>query len=167
MPEARLGANSMALQHCRVWLKWAAAQVEECLSRDSLASGDLLRALAEVLGSERSNSAAATACAADSAGREMSAVVIAVQSHDRVMQALAHVAASLHSLDAQLGDAGRANSSAAWRMLRDTQFRAFSMSQERALFARMVAHEDEIGLEAEPAPDDTVELFTGDRGLEP
>ena len=62
---------------------------------------------------------------------------------------------------------GRANSADAWRTLRDTQFRAFSMAQERALFARMVAHEDEIGTEAELTPEDTVELFTGDHGLDP
>jgi hypothetical protein len=149
-PAAQPEANSLALQHCRVWLKWAAAQVEECLTRDALASADLLRALAEVLGSER---------------REMSAVVIAVQSHDRVTQGLAHVAESLHALHALLGDARHANSSDAWRMLRGSQYRAFSMVQERALFARMVAPEDELGHEAPLTADETVELFTGDHGL--
>ncbi len=154
-------ADGVALEHCRVWLKWAAAQIEESLRLDSLACGDLLRSLAEVLGPEQPKAAAATATAA---GGEMSGVVIAVQSHDRVMQGLAHVADSLHALHALLGDARRANSDA-WRTLRETQFRAFSMAQERDLFSRMLVHQDEVRHEAELTPEDTVELFTGDHGL--
>ena len=69
MRAAQLEATH-GVQHCRVWLKWAAAQVEDCLARDSLANGELLRALAEALGSERSNAAAAPACATDAAGRK-------------------------------------------------------------------------------------------------
>jgi hypothetical protein len=164
----QLDAGDTALRHCRVWLKWAAAHVEGSLTRDGVASGDLLRALAEVLGPERpisaamaaTTDAATTDAATADAAKEMSAVVIAVQSHDRVMQELAHVAESLRALDAQLGDARRANSTESWRALRETQFRAFSMAEERALFLRMVAHEDGIQPEAELTPDDTVELFT-------
>jgi hypothetical protein len=155
---APLDDDGMALEHCRVWLKWAAAQVEESLRQDSLACGDLLRSLAEVLGPGQPKAAAATA------GGEMSGVVIAVQSHDRVMQGLAHVAESLHALHALLGDGRRANTEA-WRTLRETQFRAFSMAQERALFSRMLVHQDEVKHEAELSPEDTVELFTGDHGL--
>jgi hypothetical protein len=164
MPQPEV-PNSMALQHCRVWLKWAAAHLEECLTRDSLANGDLLHAVAEMLGSQQPDTAAPSTLRADSTGRQMAAVVVAVQSHDRVIQGLAHVAGSLHALHAQLGDARLANSADAWRTLRDTQFRAFSMAEERALFARMVAPGDGAEPEAELTPDDTVELFTGSHGL--
>jgi hypothetical protein len=160
-PEA---PNSMALQHCRAWLKWASAHLEECLTRDSLANGDLLRAVAEILAARQPDDAPPPV-AADTAARQMATVVMAMQSHDRVIQELAHVAESLHALHAQLGDARLANSADAWRTLRDTQFRAFTMAQERALFARMVADGDGNKQEAELTPDDTVELFTGSQGV--
>jgi hypothetical protein len=154
----------MALQHCRAWLKWAAAHLEECLARDSLANGDLLRAVAEILAA-RQPGTAPPPFAADTAGGQMAAVVVAVQAHDRVIQGLAHVAESLHALHAQLGDARLASSADAWRTLRETQFRAFTMAQERALFARMVADGDGNKHETELTPDDTVELFTVSQGL--
>jgi hypothetical protein len=159
---AQLEPGGVAVEHCRVWLKWAAAHVDECLTRDSLASSDLLAALAEVLGPAQSPSQ--TAPAAHAGDGKMSAVVIAVQSHDRVMQGLAHLADSLRGLHAQLSDTRRADSAESWGTLRETQFRAFSMAQERALFARMVGEEQDVrGAEVEP--DETIELFTGDDGL--
>jgi hypothetical protein len=51
-------------------------------------------------------------------------------------------------------------------MLRETQYRAFSMAQERALFARMVADEGESTRAAETDPEETVELFAIDPGLD-
>jgi hypothetical protein len=95
----------------------------------------------------------------------MAAVIIAVQSHDRVMQGLTHAAESLRGLQALLGDARRADSAEAWRMLRETQLRAFSMPQERALFTSMVAPEGESPREADLDPQETVELFVADHGL--
>lgn len=149
-------ASGVAVEHCRVWLNWAAAQVDACLARDHLASGELLAALTELLG---------PASAGGGANENMAAVIIAVQSHDRVMQGLTHAADSLRALRALLGDARRAESADAWRALRETQLRAFSMAQERALFTSMVAPEGESPAEAELDPQETVELFVADHGL--
>jgi hypothetical protein len=159
-PEA---ATGFAVEQCRAWLNWAAAQVDASLASDSLASAQLLAALADALGPGQPQSGSAPA-SADSVSVKMSAVIIAVQSHDRVMQGLTHVAESLRALHAQLGDARRADSAESWRMLRETQYRAFSMAQERALFARMVADEDESTRAAETDPEETVELFAIDPG---
>jgi hypothetical protein len=155
-------AVGIALGECRAWLNWAAAQVDACLSDDNLASTQLLEALAEALAQQQPRLGPASAQGAD--GAKMSAVVIAVQSHDRVMQGLTHVAESLRALHEQLADPRRAESAESWRALRDKQFRAFSMAQERLLFARMVAHGDDCGNEAHLGPEDTVELFAGDHG---
>jgi hypothetical protein len=81
------------------------------------------------------------------------------------MQGLTHVAEALRALHAQLGDARRADSAESWRTLRETQYRAFTMAQERALFTRMVAREDGA-CEAEADEEGTVELFAIDPGLE-
>ena len=159
-------AGGVAVEQCRAWLSWAAAQVDACLSSDSLASAQLLAALADVLGPAQSRAGAALEPTGEVDGK-MSAVIIAVQSHDRVMQALAHVAESLRTVEAQLGDSQRADSEESWRMLSETQIRAFSMPQERALFARMVALGDDGKREADEADVDsegTVELFTIDPG---
>jgi hypothetical protein len=112
----------------------------------------------------------------------MSAVIIAVQSHDRVMQGLVHVAESLRTLEAQLGDAQRAESAESWRDLSETQIRSFSMPQERELFARMLAMSEDAERkpneaerkpdqaerkpdEADVDPEGTIELFTIDPDL--
>jgi hypothetical protein len=160
---AHSAASRVAVEHCRVWLNWAAAQVDACLARDNLASGELLAALSELLGPAPQLSGAAPPGAA--AHERMAAVIIAVQSHDRVMQGLTHAAESLRGLQALLGDARRADSAEAWRMLRETQLRAFSMPQERALFTSMVAPEGESPREADLDPQETVELFVADHGL--
>jgi hypothetical protein len=164
-PSAPSAAARVAVEHCRVWLNWAAAQVDACLARDNLASGELLAALAELLGPAPPLSGSAPAPAGGAANEKMAAVIIAVQSHDRVMQGLAHAAESLRALHALLGDAGRADSAEAWRGLRETQLRAFSMAQERALFTSMVAPEGESAREADLDPQETVELFVADHGL--
>jgi hypothetical protein len=158
-------ATGFAVEQCRAWLNWAAAQVDASLTSDSLASAQLLAALADALGPAQPQSGSAPA-PADSVSAKMSAVIIAAQSHDRVMQALTHVAESLRALHAQLGDARRADSAESWRMLREAQYRAFSMAQERALFARMVADGGESTRAAETDPEETVELFAIDPGLD-
>jgi hypothetical protein len=160
---ARSAATGIAMEQCRTWLNWAAAQVDSCLASDSLASSELLAALADALGPAQPHSGGA-ATTNESVGN-VSAVIIAVQSHDRVMQGLTHVADSLRALHALLGDARCADSAESWRMLREKQYRAFSMAEERALFARLVAHAGEIAREADLGPEATVELFTGDHGM--
>jgi hypothetical protein len=158
-------AAGAAVEHCRTWLNWAAAQIEACLTSDSLASSQMLAALADALGPAQPRSGPPPAPSDDSVSGKMSAVIVAVQAHDRVMQGLTHVAESLRALHAQIGDSRRADSAESWRVLRETQYRAFSMAQERALFARMVAHEGESTRAAEVDPEETVELFAIDPGL--
>jgi len=161
-------STSVAVQQCRLWLNWAAAQVDACLSSDSLANEQLLAALADLFGPQQSCSGAAPDPAPEALSCKMSAVVVAVQSHDRVMQGLTHVAEALRALRDHLGDrrgAESVESADSWRMLREKQFRAFSMAEERALFARLVAREHENRREAGPAPEETPELIVNDLGL--
>jgi hypothetical protein len=163
---AQAEAGGIAVERCRAWLSWAAAQLDACLTSDKLASADLLAALADMLGPPRSP-ASVPAPAGDADGK-MSAVIIAVQSHDRIMQGLAHVAESLRTLQAQLGDAQRADSAESWRDLSETQIRAFSMPQERELFARMLVMSEDAERKADEADVDsegTIELFTIDPDL--
>lgn len=147
--------TGVAASQCRDWLQWAEAQIDACVAGDALAMNELLASLAELLGHAP-------------AGTQMSAVIIAVQAHDRVMQGLVHVKESLHALQAQLGDARHADSADSWRELREKQYRTFSMPEERLLFARMVAHEDEDEAWRKsgriPAEAAAVELFTTDDG---
>jgi hypothetical protein len=156
-----------AVEHCRVWLNWAAEQIDASLASDNVASGQLLAALAGLLGrSQRSDTAPAPAN--DAVSGKMSAVIVAVQSHDRVMQGLTHVAQSLRALHWQLGKVQRAefaDSEESWRMLRENQFHAFSMAEERELFARLVACEHESTLEIAANRADSAELFTTLHGI--
>jgi hypothetical protein len=168
-------APGVAEKYCRLWLNWAAAQVDACLADDKPACDRLLDSLAEML-------APAPAVSGGPPGeagtcRDMSAVVVAVQSHDRVMQRLGHVAEALRRVQHHLADAGRARSPESWRMLRDGQLREFSMAEERALFVRLVVQEGdaapageagqtgETGRQAALSPEDTIELFVADGGL--
>jgi hypothetical protein len=143
----------IAVANCRDWLEWAAVQVDVCLADDKPACDQLLDSLAKILGS----------AAAD---QQMSAAVIAVQSHDRVMQRLNHVAESLRRLQEHLGDARLAQSAESWRALRENQMRAFSMAEERALFARIVARGDDMGHGSALDSEDATELFLPEHGLE-
>jgi hypothetical protein len=161
---AQPAAAGVAVDQCRTWLDWAAAQIDACLVRDGLASRRMLAALADALGPAQPGSEPAPVPTGDSVNEKMSAVIMAVQSHDHVMQGLTHVAESLRALHAQLGDARRADSAESWRTLRETQYRAFTMAQERALFTRMVTQEG--AGEAEADEEGTVELFAIDPGLE-
>jgi hypothetical protein len=156
--------TGIAVEQCRAWLNWAAAQVDECLASDNLARSQLLAALADVLPAP-AGPGAALAPSGDGVSGPMEAVVIAVQAHDRATQGLSHVADSLRALHVQLGDARRADSPDSWRVLRDSQIRAFSMAQERALFARLVAGGEDGRLDADMESEGTVELFTIDSGL--
>jgi hypothetical protein len=158
-----------AVERCRAWLDWAATQVSICLTNDSAACDQLLAALDQMLRAAQRGSAPAMDAAAEPPGNDtieqkMSAVVIAVQSHDRLMQQLTHVAEALRGLHAHLGDAPRAELSESWQMLGKQQLRAFSMPEERALFARMVGIDGDIGSEhdAASASPVAVELFSTD-----
>ena len=80
-----------------------------------------------------------------------------MQSHDRIMQALTHVADSLRALEKHLADPLQADSAASWQRLREQRFSAFSMASERELFGRLLGHQ-ETG--AQPAPDfGCIDLF--------
>jgi len=155
----------IAVENCRAWLEWAAAQVEMCLADDKPACDQLLASLAKMLAPAAQESAAVVPPADSTVIQKMSAVVVAVQSHDRVMQRLTHVAESLRRLQEHLGDERQAQSAETWRTLRDKQMRAFSMAEERALFLRIVAHGDGTGQEIPLSPEETVEIFMPERGL--
>ncbi|HEY2679506.1 MAG TPA: hypothetical protein VGI65_21235 [Steroidobacteraceae bacterium] len=162
---------------CRAWLDWAATQVDLCLTEDKPACDRLMEALTGALEPPRANTEApgasapgASAPGASAPGEtsisgKMAAVVVAVQSHDRVMQQLTHVRDALRLLHTHLGDPTRAASPDSWRTLREMQMREFTMAEERALFARLVAPPDEGWLEIAANPDETVEIFITDAGL--
>jgi|HubBroStandDraft_6_1064221.scaffolds.fasta_scaffold774892_2 hypothetical protein len=156
-------SSGLAVAQCREWLGWAAAQVDACVSADKLAMDELLASLKNLMGPAVCS--ATTAKHDIAAIEKLSAVITAVQTHDRVMQGLAHVTDSLRALQGQLGDARQAASADAWRALRERQFRAFSMPEERTLFARMVAHEEEASREVGTVPAEAVEFFTTGHGL--
>jgi hypothetical protein len=149
-------------EQCRAWLEWAATQMDTCLASDATASSQLLASLDDLMGLAQFVSRGEASPADAAIGRKMAAVIVAVQGHDRIMQGLTHVAQSLRALGRHLGDARVAESSEAWRMLRERQMQSFSMAEERVLFARMLAH-DACGNAAED-PDDTVELFRSEPG---
>jgi len=149
-------SDAIAVEHCRAWLAWAAVQVDQCLAADKPACNQLLRSLGEML---------EPAAAAMRVGQCMTEVVVAVQSHDRIMQRLMHVSDSLRLLHEHLGDPRRAQSPDSWRQLREHQLRAFSMAEERALFTRIVAP-DEGGGDIAVGSDESVELFVSKDGLD-
>ena len=158
--------TGVAAAQCRDWLQWAAAQIDACVASDARAMNQLLASLAALMGSAPR---AAAVTPHEPADAQLSAVIMAVQAHDRVMQGLVHVQESLRALQVQLGDARHADSADSWRELREKQYKAFSMPEERLLFARMVAHgdEDEAWRKAGRIPVEAaaVELFTTDDGL--
>jgi hypothetical protein len=168
-PAGDADAPGVAVEHCRLWLNWAATQVDACLADDKPACDRLLDSLADLMGPGRAESATPPADAASC--HKMSAIVVAVQSHDRVMQRLAHIAEALRRMHDHLADAGRARSADSWRMLRERQMREFSMAEERELFGRLVAQEDGAGAagatdrQIYSSLEDTIELFVADSGL--
>jgi hypothetical protein len=158
---AAMESRELALAQCRDWLKWAAAQVDACTSIDGAAMDELLASLHGVFGTRERDSAHASGVAA-AGPPQIAAVVMAIQSHDRVMQGLTHAADALRALEALLGDPRRAGSEESWRQLRERQFRSFSMAEERLLFTRMMARETDEWREIAAHPSDAVELFTTD-----
>lgn len=137
--------DDIAQAHCRVWLDWAVTQINRSLANDTAACERLLGAL-DAMMTAASVGLPATSPANDLIGQKMSEVVVEVQSHDRLMQQLTHVAESLRSLHEHLADPRNAGSPDAWSRLHAKQLRAFSMSEERALFADIVGmsnHHDE------------------------
>jgi hypothetical protein len=148
-------------EQCRAWLEWAATQVDTCLASDATACSQLLASLDDLMGLAQLVTQGGASPADPAMVRKMSAVIVAVQGHDRVMQGLTHVAQSLRALRRHLGDPRCAESSEAWRRLREQQMQSFSMSEERVLFARMLAHDSRENAAANPH--DAVELF----GTEP
>jgi hypothetical protein len=149
------------VEQCRAWLEWAATQVDTCLASDAAACSQLLTSLDDLMCMAQLVTQGGASPADAAIGRKMSAVIVAVQGHDRVMQGLTHVAQSLRTLRRHLGDARCAESSEAWRRLREQQMQSFSTAEERVLFARMLAHDSCENAAANP--DDIVELF----GMEP
>jgi hypothetical protein len=169
---ARIEADrtmSVAAQ-CRPWLEWAAAQIAVSLTGGAEASAQLLGALDAILRSVQPQSGIGVAAEAEAPGdndlaRQVAAVVIAVQSQDRLVQQLTHVAQTLHALHDHLGDARCAISPESWRLLRDGRLRAFSMAEERELFVRIVVH----GTDAAPGGSVTgpdIEIFQVPPGAE-
>jgi hypothetical protein len=152
-----LSDAGLAAEQCRVWLWWAAAQIDTSLASDAAAFDHLLASLNDLMELAQTGSQAGNSPAGDALGRKMADVIVAVQGHDRVMQSLAHVAQSLRAVHRQLGDARSAESTEAWRSLREQQMRSFSMAEERALFARMVVGDS--CNDAPANPDDLAELF--------
>ena len=156
--EPTVDAKGVALEHCHNWLEWAAAQIDVCLDDDKPACDQLLESLADLLQSTTSApTSAASACDATSSPH-MSAVVIAVQSHDRVMQRLMHVAGAMRGLGEHLEEARCAHSCESWCELRRIQLSKFSMAEERSLFIGIVAPEHAGSHEAADS-EDTIELF--------
>jgi hypothetical protein len=159
-------AADTAVEHVRTWLAWAATQVELCLADDKPACDQLLESIADILEPSALRGSCAEPAGDSPASDKMAAVIVAVQSHDRIMQQLAHVRDSLRVLHEYLGDAQRAQSAESWRALRQRQLREFSMADERALFTRLVAHEDAGWREPAMNPEETIELFAAQDGVE-
>jgi hypothetical protein len=80
--------TGVAAAQCRDWLQWAAAQIDACVASDARAMNQLLASLAALMGSAP-RAAAVTPHEPEDA--QLSAVIMAVQAHDRVMQGLVHV----------------------------------------------------------------------------
>lgn len=133
----------LAAHHCGAWLDWAAADIDACLTENDAWTGEVLGALGARM---------------DALPAE--AVVVAVQSHDRVTQRLTHLAEALRALRAQLMDAGSCTSGDSWERLRDRQLSSFSMADERILFRRLVPAADEPGDHDDPSDAaDGIEMF--------
>jgi hypothetical protein len=117
----------------RQWLEWAAAQIEATLAADGESTARVLDAVGALCSgvADAGRPAALAAPAAE--------LVAAIQSHDRLLQQLQHVAHALRALGSLEGEGGYPPPSpAAWSALRRQQLRAFSMREERALFRSMV-----------------------------
>src|SRR5258706_9842842 len=92
---ARPEAPGIALEQCRAWLNWAAAQVEERLASDNLARSQLLAALADVLNPAPTRSGPALGASSDGVVGPMQPDVIQAQAPGRATQGLPPAAHSL------------------------------------------------------------------------
>ncbi len=157
--EAGPAADDSSLAHCRVWLDWAATQIEGSLANDSAECDRLIAGLAEML--RAAERRAPGTAADDTVEQKMSRVVIAVQSHDRLMQQLSHVAGALRGLHEHLGSPGQRGSVDRWRELGERQLRAFSMPEERLLFAEIIGAGTGVSYNPAAGPNDEslVDLF--------
>ncbi len=152
-PKARLESSEDMTAHYRPWFEWAAAQIAASVAGDAKASRQLLEALEAILSatdlkSRARSDAAAEAPAVDDLAQHISAAIIAVQSHDRLVQQLTHVAETLRALHERLDGTQSAMSPATWREFREERLNACSMAEERMLLVRIVATD----LCAEDAP---------------
>lgn len=138
-PDPDIEAAAPASRQCRQWLIWAAAQIEDCQQMDSAAMNTLVTVLQPILHAPPDAQSAPRHHAAAAPAADL---VIAIQSHDRIMQALTHVADSLRALEEHIENPARADSPAAWRALREQRFAAFSMPSERELFASLLGHHE-------------------------
>ncbi len=154
-PESAGSAHGVAIEYSRAWLDCIAIQVDECLARDSVACVTLLSSIDGLLSAARASGAADR-----SLDDELASVIVAVQFHDRLIQQLTHVAESLRAINAHLGDPRRATSSAAWESLSTERMQAFTMRDERMLFAGTDAGFSQAHRIEETA--DAIELFTDD-----
>lgn len=153
-PDKATESAAPVSRECRQWLNWAAAQIEDCQRMDCVAMDALVALLRPLM-----HAPPDAQSGSDGDGQRIPAadLVIALQSHDRIIQALTHVADSLRALDKHLADPMEAGSPAAWQRLREQRFSAFSMASERELFARLLGHHD---AHAQPAAEfGCVDLF--------
>jgi hypothetical protein len=133
-------------------------QINRSVADDTAASERLLAAL-EGLIQAASGRLPATSPADELIRQSMSEVVVEVQSHDRLMQQLTHVAESLRGLHEHLEDPRNAALPDAWRRLRENQSRAFSMTEERVLFAAIVGKSSNDDVSRDAHLGETIELF--------
>jgi hypothetical protein len=142
-------SNGIAAAQCGVWLSWAAAQIDAGLAADAGACNQVLASLADLMDAVRDCSDGAPPGAEQAIERDMSAVIVAMQAHDRVTQGLAHVAQSLRTFREYAQDPRFPATAESWRVLCEKQMRSFSMAEERTLFARMVAtgHGEEAAID--------------------
>lgn len=164
--QAVIHPDDTALAHCRVWLDWAVTQINRSLANDTAACERLLAAL-DAMMQAASGGLPETSPADAWIAQKMSEVVVEVQSHDRLMQQLTHVGESLRGLHEHLADPHNAASPDAWRVLGEQQLRAFSMTEERALFAAIVGmsnHHDKDSHLTNPAAN--IDLFDEPHGTD-
>ncbi len=130
----------------RHWLEWAATQIEASLALDRDATGEVLAALGDLIEGSAASDAAETATRRGAFAR----VVTAVQVHDRLVQQLTHVAEALRALAQPAAVPATAQRLSE---LRRRQLAAFTMNEERTLFAAMVPEPCREGAAATPRED--------------
>ncbi len=159
LSRARIESKVIDAVQFGAWLGWAATQIEASLAIDAESCNRVLASLAELLGAAEACAKAAPSTPRQAVERDMCAVIVAMQAHDRVTQGFVHVAQSLRSLHEYLRNTRSTGTAESWRLLCEKQLRAFSMAEERILFARMVAIETPDEAAADP-PENAEMFFT-------